>query len=406
MFGKEADKVADKVPASVIEELAATGGGIELWWDSSPLIFKPWVDEVVGQACACSQAALRTQLERLYCEQSPEKSVFVGCTTNPPLSWQAIQKDRPRWDAWIKAEHKKHPGMSRGELFWHTYRAVVKAGAEAFLPVFEKSGYKQGYVSGQVDPRILTDTAKMVEQGIALNKEFPNVMIKMPGTKEGVDAIEEMTARGIPTNATLTFALSQLTAVAEAVLRGLKRARAANVDLSKWRSVVTMMLGRMEDHPEFEGQCKAAGIEFTVEKRRLAGLAVFKKAVRLFKKRGYESKMLAASMRTGPKVAGREKVWHLEHLAGGNIVLTVFPNVFEGLLAGYDAGELRPHIDEPVRQDVIDELLKTRYFQQAYNEDGLTPAEWINFAPVVATAKQFAEATDEMEAYIGEMMKG
>ncbi|MBN2582203.1 MAG: transaldolase [Planctomycetes bacterium] len=398
--------MADKVPASVIEELAATGGGIEIWWDSSPLIFKPWVDEVVGQACDCSKERLRTQLERLYCEKTPEKSVFVGCTTNPPLSWQAIQKDRPRWDAWIKAEHKKNPKMTQKELFWHTYRAVVKAGAEAFLPVFKKSNFKMGYVSGQVDPRILTDTAKMVEQGIALNKEFPNVMIKMPGTKEGVDAIEEMTARGIPTNATLTFALSQLTGVAEAVLRGLKRARASNVDLSKWRSVVTMMLGRLEDHAEFANQCKAAGIELTAEKKRLAGLAVFKKAVRLFKERGYESKMLAASMRTGPKVAGREKVWHLEHLAGGNVVLTVFPNVFEGLLAGYDAGELRPHIDDAVPQNVIDELLKTKYFQQAYNEDGLKPAEWISYPPVVATGTQFAEATDEMEAYIGQMMKG
>ncbi len=397
--------MADKVPASVIEELAATGGGIEIWWDSSPLIFKPWVDEVVGKACACSKDRLRIQLERLYCEKSPAKSVFVGCTTNPPLSWQAIQKDRPRWDVWIKAESKKHPKMTQAEMFWHTYRAVVKAGAEAFLPVFEKSNFKLGYVSGQVDPRILTDTAKMVEQGIALNKEFPNVMIKMPGTKEGVDGIEELTARGIPTNATLTFALSQLTAVAEAVRRGLKRARDAKVDLSKWRSVVTMMLGRLEDHPDFAAQCQAAGVDFTPEKRRLAGLAVFKKAVRLFKERGYESKMLAASMRTGPVVAGREKVWHLEHLAGGNIVLTVFPNVFEGLLAGYDAGELRPHIDEPVPQKVVDELLKTRYFQQAYNEDGLKPAEWITYPPVVATAKQFADATNEMEAYVGDMMK-
>jgi len=128
--------------------------------------------------------------------------------------------------------------------------------------------------------------------------------------------------------------------------------------------------------------------------------------LRLFKERSYESKMLAASMRTGPKVAGREKVWHLEHLAGGNIVLTVFPNVFEGLLAGYVAGELRPHIDEPVPQKVIDELLKTRYFQQAYNEDGLKPAEWIKYPPVVATATQFADATNEMEAYIGQAMKG
>ncbi|NIA20774.1 MAG: transaldolase [Anaerolineaceae bacterium] len=398
--------MTDQVPPSVIEDLANTGGGLEIWWDSSPLIFKPWVEEVVGQACGCSKEQLRTQLQRLYREDCPEQSVFVGCTTNPPLSWQAIQKDRPRWDAWVKAEHKANPDMNQAELFWHTYRAVIKAGAQAFHPVFEKSNYKLGYISGQVDPRILTDTETMVAQGVALNEEFDNVMIKMPGTKEGVEGIEELTARGIPTNATLTFALSQLTAVPQAVLRGLKRARENNVDLSKWRSVVTMMLGRLEDHPIFEAQCKEAGIDLTVEKKRLAGLAVFKKAVRLFKERGYESKMLAASMRLGPTIDGREKVWHLEHLAGGNVVLTVFPNVFEGLLAGYDAGELKPHIDDTVPQEVIDELFKTEYFRQAYEEDGLKPEEWISYPPVVATGTQFANATDEMEAYVGEMMKG
>jgi transaldolase len=399
------DEMSQQTPPSVIEELAASGGGIEIWWDSSPLIFNPWVDEVVAQVCESDQQGLCTQLKRLYNENDPTKSIFVGCTTNPPLSWQAIQKDRPRWDAWVKAEYKKNPRTTQAELFWHTYLAVVAAGAEAFHAIWKKSNCKQGYVSGQVDPRVLTDTFKMVKQGVALNKQFRNVMVKMPGTAEGIAGIEELTAKGIPTNATLTFALSQLVAVAEAVKRGLVKARKNGIDLSAWRSVVTMMLGRLEDHPEFERQCKEAGIELTVEKKRLAGLAVFKKAYTLFKQRGYQSKMLAASMRTGPQVDGREKVWHLEHLAGGNIVLTVFPNVFEGLLAGYGAGELSPHMDDPVPQDVIDELLKTEYFRQAYNEDGLKPREWINYPPVVATAKQFAAATDEMEAWVGEMMK-
>ena len=398
--------MTEQVPASVIEDLAASGGGIELWWDSSPLIFTPWVDEVVAQVCQSNQQALCTQLKRLYDETDPVKSIFVGCTTNPPLSWQAIQKDRARWDAWVKAEYKTNFRMTQPELFWHTYMAVVAAGAQAFHAIWKKSNYKQGYVSGQVDPRILTDTFKMIKQGRALNKQFRNVMVKMPGTAEGIAGIEELTAVGIPTNATLTFAVSQLVAVAEAVRRGLIKARKDRVDLSRWRSVVTMMLGRLEDHPVFAEQCQEAGIDLTPEKKRLAGIAVFKKAYRLFKQRSYESKMLAASMRTGPKVNGREKVWHLEHLAGGNVVLTVFPNVFEGLLAGYDPGEIKPHIDDDVPQVVIDELLKTEYFRQAYNEDGLKPNQWISYPPVAATAKQFADSTNEMDAWIGEMMKG
>ena len=397
--------MTDKIAPSVIEELALSGPGMEVWFDSSPLIFAGWVDEVCQQAGAGRCENLRAQLKRLYVAEDPTESVFVGCTTNPPLSWQVIQKDPATWGPWIQAEYKKYPQYSRGEMFWHTYRAVVKAGARAFHPIFEASKYELGFVSGQVDPRVLTDTNKMVEQGVALNKEFDNVMIKMPGTAEGIKAIEEMTARGVATNATLTFALSQLVGVAEAVKKGLKRARANNVDLSKWRSVVTMMLGRLEDHPAFAEQAKAAGIDLTAEKRRYAGLAVFKKAYRLFKERGYESKMLAASMRVGPEIGGRNKVWHLEHLAGGNVVLTVFPNVFEALLAGYDSGEIKSNIDTPVPQKVIDELLKTEYFRQAYNEDGLSPQEWIQYPPVVATGTEFAKATDNMEAFVGDNMK-
>jgi transaldolase len=384
---------AKKAPASVIEDLANSGGGLEVWWDSSPLIFKAWVNEVVGGAPEAQKPALREQLERLLKEDNPTESVFVGCTTNPPLSWQAIQKDPETWRQWVKETAAKNPKATQAEMFWTTYRAVVAAGAKAFHPIFVKSNYKLGYVSGQVDPRILTDTAKMVEQGIALNKEFPNVMIKLPGTKEGIDAIEEMTARGVATNATLTFALSQLVGVAEAVKRGLKRARANNVDLSMWRSVVTMMLGRFEDHPVFAEQAKALGIDLTADKRRLAGIAIFKKAYQIFKQRGYESKMLAASMRGGPKVGDRDKVWHLEHFAGGDIVLTVFPNVFEALLKGYDCGEIKaPLMDKPVPADVIKELLKTEYFRQGYEENGLKPEQWISYPPVVATGKQFGKA--------------
>jgi transaldolase len=193
--------------------------------------------------------------------------------------------------------------------------------------------------------------------------------------------------------------------VAEAVKRGLVRARADKVDLSKWRSVVTMMLGRLDDSPVFADQAKAAGIDFSDDLKRWAGLAVFKKAYRLFQERGYESKLLAAAIRTGPKVAGRERVRHLEACAGGNVVLTVFPNVFEGLLKGYDAGEIRPHMAEDVPPEVIRQLLKTEYFRQAYEEDGLRPDQWLAYPPADATAKQFADATNEMEAWVGEAMK-
>ncbi|MDP6380901.1 MAG: transaldolase family protein [Phycisphaerae bacterium] len=394
--------MTSNVPASVIERLAESHPEMEVWFDSSPLIFKSWRDQVVAEAEPAKRDALRVQLNRLYPFDAPATCLFRGVTTNPPLSLQAIQRDPETWDKWVREEVKKHPDWDGKTMFWHTYREVVRCGAEMLKPIFEASGYKNGYISGQVDPRILTDTDEMVRQGLELNDANPNVMIKMPGTRQGIEGIERLTAMGIPTNATLTFATSQLFAVAEAVKSGLAKAKADGVDLTQWRSVVTMMLGRMEDHPVFKEQAEGLGIELSDADLRWAGLAIFKKTYKILRDpaNGYSTKMLAASMRVGPKVDGQEKVWHLEKLTGGAIVLTVFPNIFEAFLKDYKPEEIKPLMDEPVPDDVIEKLSKIPYFRQAYDEDGLEPDEWIDFAPVVATGDSFSDATNELEQWV------
>src|SRR5208337_4617122 len=96
-------------------------------------------------------------------------------------------------------------------LYWELYTEIIKRGAEMIMGVFDSSGYKYGYISGQVDPRFDENAGEMVKQGVMLSKISPNIMIKLPGTKEGIEAIEALTSMGIPTNATLTFTLSQLT---------------------------------------------------------------------------------------------------------------------------------------------------------------------------------------------------
>jgi len=385
---------------SVVEALAKTAPGLEVWWDSSPLIYPKWIEETAARVQDPAQrAVLVAQLRRLHDPANPRANVIVGVTTNPPLSLQAIQKDQPRWDAWVDAQVRANPQITKQELFWKTYMEVVGLGATEFQGVFESSGYKLGYLSGQVDPRVLEDTDEMVRQGMMLNRAYRNVMVKMPGTKQGIDGIRRLTAMGIPTNATLTFVLPQLIAVAEAVKAGLAEARAKGVDLSKWRSVCTMMLGRFEDAKEFKRQAAALGIELTESDLRWAGTAVFKKAYRLYKERGYESKMLAASMRPGPTVGGRLQVRHVEALAGGDVVLTIFPNIFEALLFNYKPEEIHSHIDEEVPADVLEKLLKVPYFAQGYDERGIAPEDFRTHPAVVETATSFAQATIDLESY-------
>lgn len=78
---------------------------------------------------------LEEHLARLYNTEAPLKSVFRGCTTNPPLSWQAVQSDLPFWETWVDEARRPNPALTLQELVWLTYKEVVKRGAEMYLPI-------------------------------------------------------------------------------------------------------------------------------------------------------------------------------------------------------------------------------------------------------------------------------
>jgi len=121
----------------------------------------------------------------------------------------------------------------------------------------------------------------------------------------------------------------------------------------------------------------------------------------------YPSKMLVASMRKGPVVDGRKRVWHFEKLAGADIVYTC-PGKYIKIVDEdcYDI-EFDPEAwKEPVPEEVLDKLYKFRYFREAYDPYGLEPPQFNTHPSTVATATQFSNATDEMEAFVAESMKG
>jgi len=372
--------------------LAATHPDLEVWFDSSPLILDAWKAEVLARAAGtAAEGRCKERLDGVW-------DTLVGCTTNPPLTAQAVEYDPEAWGLKVDELARNAPGASDGEIMWRLYTDVVRAGAERFMPIFEASRKKLGYLSGQVDPRVLYDTGQMVSQAVELHAVRPNVMVKMPGVREGILGITLLTALGIPTNATLVFTTSQILAVAEAVKTGLEIARRNEVDLSGWRSVCTMMLGRFEDHPGFDESAAAVGVTVDQELRRWAGIAIFNQAVRLFAERGYESKMLAASMRIGPVLDGKTRVWHLEKISGQPIVLTIFPNVIEAWLAHYDGEEL-PTGPAHVPAEALDTLLRVPYFREGY-EEGQSPVSFASHPAVVATATSFAEATDGLQTWV------
>ena len=263
------------VPASVLERFLKTSKGLEIWWDSSPLVYKNWANQLINQTAPEKRSVLAAQLNKMYDPENPTKTLFSGVTTNPPLSLAAMQDDPPRWTAWIKAYQASHPKADAEEIFWVLYKEIVRLGAEAYYPLFESSGYLCGHISGQVDPRKFFDGETMLRQALELSKLAPNVMIKIPGSCEGVAVIKELTARGISTNCTAAYINPQFVAVAEAVMAGLVEARSHGVDLTHWRSVVTFMSARWENSPAFTEQAEKVGVTLSESDRRWAGVALF-----------------------------------------------------------------------------------------------------------------------------------
>ena len=385
---------------SVVERFWEINPESEIWWDSSPIIYDNWRKKMIDQAS--DKDEMKEWLDRLYSKDNKQgENIFRGVTTNPPLSYSAIKDNPAYWATWIDAQIEKDRSKPAEVVFWDTYKEIVRRGAEVYLPTFEASGYKFGFISGQVDPRVRHDVDTMVAQGVELHSLSPNVMIKVPGTAEGYEVIRQLTAKGIPTNNTLSFMISQFVACMNAVVDGMKEAETNGVDLSKWRSVITFMSGRFGTLGDLQKEAQELKIELSEADERWAEIAVFKKACRLVDENSeYPGKMLLCSMKMSPKVDGVVRSWHIEKVAGANAVYTCPPPYLEGLLFKGQHLEFSDQINDPVPGDVMDKLMKIPYFERGYAEDGYTAEEFNSYTPLLATAKQFSGATQEMVDFV------
>ncbi len=385
---------------SVVEKLWEVNPEAEIWWDSSPLIYDNWRTKMLGEAS--DKKEMLAWLDRLYNKDNkPEDNIFRGVTTNPPLSYKAIKDNPDYWSKWVDDLIEKDRCTDSEVVFWDTYKEIVKRGAEAYMPIFEASNYKYGFISGQVDPRIRHDVDRMVAQGVELHALSPNVMIKVPGTAEGYEVIRQLTAKAIPTNNTLSFMISQFVTCMNAVVEGIKEAKANGVDLSKWRSVITDMSSRFGTLGDLQKDALERDIELTEVDERWAEIAVFKKACRLVDENSeYRGKMLLCSMRMSPIVDGKVRSWHIEKVAGANIVYTCPPPYLEGLFFKGQHLAFHDQISDPVPEKVMEKLMRIPYFERGYAEDGYTPEEFNNHPALLATAKEFGGATQEMVDFV------
>ena len=389
----------------VLERLAEINPSAEIWWDSSPLVYQNWAEEMLGEAREEDKEIMKRQLRRLYSPDNPEETLFRGVTTNPPLCLDVFKIHGYYWAEFVDRLIDENPEIDRESLFWMTYKEIVRRGARMYLGVFEKSNYKYGYISAQVDPREIHNEQKMLQQAKELRSLSPNVMVKIPGSREGYRVIKVLTSMGIPTNNTLAFTLPQFMACANAVKEGVEIAKKNGVDLKKWRSVITHMTARYGELGDLKREAQERGIELSEADVRWAELAIFKKAYKILKERKYPSKMLICSMRVSLPINGKPIAsWHVEKLAGADIVYTCPPKYIKGLMKISDNIRFRNQIEEEPPKEELDKLLRIPYFEKGYEEDGLTPEEFNTHSALLATAEEFSNATRGMVDFVNQRL--
>ncbi|MGE5588768.1 MAG: transaldolase family protein [Clostridia bacterium] len=393
---------------SAMERLARTGKGMELWWDSNPLIYEAWCAKFLAAVPEDQREQLAEQLKAMWNEgANPNDWVFRGVTTNPPLTKAAFEYVKDEGISIIKDARRNHPSLGYREVAWEAYKAASQKGARRYLPLFEGSGYRFGFVCAQVDPALCKDTAEMVRQGLELWKLAPNVMIKVPASRAGVAAMRILTTLGVPINATLSFTLPQIMAVARAVKEGKQLGEKLGICYDKWRAVITLMIGRFEDAAIFREQAAQKGIQLTDELKRWSGIAVARKACQLLAEGNYPCKLLIASSRVGPTVDGQQRIWHIEGVVGRDVVYTMNPELIQSFMLLYSDRPIETELSKnEIPQTVMEQLLQAPYFAQAYSEDGIREEEFETIEPFVTTYRQFSGAMDDLASYVKKVLEG
>ena len=316
----------------------------------------------------------------------------TGATCNPVIVLDVLKQEFGIWEGLIGRLIKAQPEAGEEEIAWQLVEQISKTRAELLRPIFQDSAGRNGRLSIQSDPRLYRNYGALVEQAVHFSQLAPNMIVKLPVTRAGVNAIEEATYRGISINATVCFATSQCVAVAEAVERGLNRRQMEQKPISQMGPVCTIMVGRLDDW-----------LKVVAEKRNIitepgnlewAGVAVFKKTYKLFRERGYRLRLLSAAFRNH---------MHWSELIGGDVVISP-PYKWQRRFNASDVS-VTPRIDNPVEERIISELLgKFPEFGRAYAEEGLSPSEFDAFAPTVRTLRQFIEACHELASQVRNIM--
>jgi transaldolase len=279
----------------------------------------------------------------------------TGLTSNPTIFDHAI-KNSAAYDAAISK--KRVEGESSESLFFELALEDLTRAADLFRPIYDRTNGVDGWVSLEVSPLLAHNAASTIAEAKNLYARAarPNMLIKIPGTKEGLPAIEETIFSGIPVNVTLLFSREHYLAAAEAFLRGIERRIDADLDPNVG-SVASLFISRWD----------AAVAGKTPEKlHNRLGIAIAKRTykamrtllssprwARVYNLGARPQRLLWAS--TGTKDPKASDILYIKSLAAPFTVNTMPEGTLKALATHTDLGELLP-IDGGNCEEVLAEF--------------------------------------------------
>src|SRR5262245_16018011 len=227
----------------------------------------PWIDYLSLDLLTSGE------LERLMREDA-----IAGVTSNPTILQKAISAGNSYDGMLRELMQREHDPR---ELFIGLASQNVQQACDLMRPLWDSgAGGRDGNVSLEVDPTLAFDTNATIEQAARLSEmvDRPNLYVKIPATKEGLPAIEEMICRGVPINVTLIFSLERYKAVFEAYIRGVERLVESGRDPSTVTSVASFFVSRVDTeadrrldeagHPELKGKLAIANAKLAYQHYR------------------------------------------------------------------------------------------------------------------------------------------
>lgn len=285
---------------------------------------------------------------------------IAGLTSNPSIFEQAIAKT-VEYDGSISQLITAQPDIIDLEVFNELAIQDIQAAADVFSDVYDQTNGEDGMVSLEVSPKLAHDTVGTVKSALDLHGRVNrrNLMIKVPGTAEGVDAFEQLTAAGISVNVTLLFSVTRYREIAQAYIRGLETRATAGKPIDGIASVASFFVSRVDT--EVDNALESIGGE--VAKTLLGKIAIAnakvayghfanlfgsEQFVKLSEKGAKPQRLLWAS--TGTKNPAYSDVLYVEELIGPSTVNTLPPATMD---AFRDHGKAAPNLMKGLNEATV-----------------------------------------------------